>query len=272
MQPVTHHPFVYHVGPLEVTGFGVAMLGAFIMAQIVMTNELDRRGQTLEANAMGDITVAAVIGGLLGAKIYYAVLTGDSVFHRGGFVFWGGLLGGISATFGVMKWKKIPFMRIADVGGIGLAAAYAIGRTGCWAVGDDYGRPWISRFAVTFPHGAPPSTAGNMYALFGIKSLGAHPQNELLSVYPTQLAEVALAFAMFVVLWRMRAHTHTAGWLFGIYCVLAGTERFAIEFFRAKDDRLLGGLTIAQGIALAFIAAGIAIAVSFRSRSLSQET
>ena len=272
MQSVVHHPFVYSVGPVEVTGFGVAMLGAFVLAQIVMSSELDRRGQTLEANAMGDITVAAVIGGLLGAKVYYVLLTGDSLFHRGGFVFWGGLIGGIASTFAVMKWKNIPFMRIADVGGIGLAAAYCIGRTGCWAVGDDYGRPWVNRFAVSFPNGAPPSTAGNMYAEFGMKSLGAHAQSELLSVYPTQLFEVALAFVMFAALWRMRAHKHAAGWLFGVYCVMAGAERFVIEFYRAKDDRLLGGLTIAQGIALAFIAAGIAIAASFRSRSLSPES
>ena len=37
---------------------------------------------------------------------------------------------------------------------------------------------------------------------------------------------------------------HREGWLFGVYLVLAGIERFVIEFFRAKDDRLAFGLTI----------------------------
>ena len=270
MQYVTHHPFLYRLGPVEITGFGIAMLLAFIIAQVVMTSELDRRGHESAANAMSDITVAAVIGGLLGAKIWYVLLTGDSLFHRGGFVFWGGLVGGIAATFAVMKWKKISFWRIADVGGIGVAAAYAVGRTGCWAVGDDYGRPWTNRFAVAFPDGAPPSTVHNMVEQFGVKSLANRPPLEVVSVYPTQLFEVALALVMFSMLWRMRKHGHAEGWLFGVYCMLAGAERFIVEFYRAKDDRLFGALTLAQVVAIAFIAAGALIAVSFRSRSLSR--
>lgn len=267
---VIQHPAVYRVGPLEITGFGIAMLLAFIIAQVVMTAELDRRGHEAEANTMSDITVAAVIGGLLGAKLWYVLLTGDSIFHRGGFVFWGGLLGGIASTFAVMRWKKISFFRIADVGGIGLAAAYAVGRTGCWAVGDDYGRAWVNRFAVAFPEGAPPSTVHNMVEQFGQKSLSGRPPLELVSVYPTQLFEVAMGLAMFAVLWRLRKHLHTEGWLFGVYCMLAGAERFIVEFYRAKDDRMFGAFTLAQVVAIGFIAAGAAIAVSFRSRSLSR--
>jgi len=70
---------------------------------------------------------------------------------------------------------------------------------------------------------------------------------------------------MFVVLWRMRDHKHAQGWLFGVYMVLAGLERFAIEFFRAKDDRFLVGLTYAQGIGIA-VAIGGAILMMTRSR------
>ena len=260
------------MGPLEVTGFGIAMLLTFVIAQIVMTSELNRRGHPEAADAMSDFTVAGVIGGLLGAKIYYVLLTGDSIFHRGGFVFWGGLMGGLVTTAIVIKWKRIPYWRIADVGGIGMAAAYAVGRTGCWAVGDDYGRPWASRFAVFFPDGAPPSTAGNLVSQFGIKSLAGYPPSEVISVYPTQLFEVAMGLVMFAILWRLRNHTHREGWLFGIYFVLAGIERFIVEFFRAKDDRFFGSLTLAQVIALASIAAGTFIAVSFRSRFPSRAT
>jgi phosphatidylglycerol:prolipoprotein diacylglycerol transferase len=46
-----------------------------------------------------------------------------------------------------------------------------------------------------------------------------------------------------------------------VYCVLAGIERFIVEFFRAKDDRLAIGITIAQSIALGIIALGVAILV-----------
>ena len=108
-----------------------------------------------------------------------------------------------------------------------------------------------------------------MIAEFGAKSLAGRPPLEVVSVYPTQLFEVALALVMFGVLWRLRAHKHAAGWLFGVYCVLAGAERFIIEFFRAKDDRFFGSLTLAQVIAVGFMAAGAIIAASFRSRSPS---
>jgi phosphatidylglycerol:prolipoprotein diacylglycerol transferase len=254
MSPIIHHPFLYRVGIFEITGFGLAMLLSFVIAQMLSSQELDRRGH--DGAVMGDITVAAVIGGLAGAKIYYAILFHDTLFSRAGFVFWGGLVGGIAATYAVIRYKKIPFARISDAVSIGLSAAYAVGRTGCWAVGDDYGRPWTSRFAVAFPEGAPPSTVANMMSQFGVQGLGRRSLNDVVSVYPTQLFEVAMGLVMFAILWRLRDHKHAEGWLFGVYCVLAGAERFIIEFFRAKDDRFFGGLTLAQVIALAFLALG----------------
>jgi len=46
-----------------------------------------------------------------------------------------------------------------------------------------------------------------------------------------------------------------------VWCVLAGIERFIIEFFRAKDDRFAGlmGLSTAQVIAIAVALVGFAI-------------
>jgi phosphatidylglycerol:prolipoprotein diacylglycerol transferase len=81
----------------------------------------------------------------------------------------------------------------------------------------------------------------------------------VLSVFPTQLYEVVLALAMFFILWRLRNHRHAEGWLFGLYAVFSGLERFIIEFYRAKDDRLVAGLTYAQCIAVGFILIGLVI-------------
>jgi phosphatidylglycerol:prolipoprotein diacylglycerol transferase len=203
---------------------------------------------------------AAVIGGLLGAKLYYVILVGDitTLWSRGGFVFWGGLIGGIILVFLVIHRKRLDPWRISDVAGIGIAAAYAIGRTGCWAVGDDYGRPWSSRFAVSFPEGAPPSTAANLAAFHSAIPAGVAPST-VLSVYPTQLLEVVLGFGMFLILWRLRDHKHAEGWLLGVYMVLAGIERFVVEFLRAKDDRFFGTFTMAQLLAVMFIIAGVVV-------------
>jgi len=138
-----------------------------------------------------------------------------------------------------------------------LAAAYAVGRSGCWAVGDDYGRPWNSALAVKFPDGAPPSTVGNLVSQFGVTGVQGHPFTDVMGVYPTQLFEVTMGLVMFAILWRMRDHKHAEGWLFGVYCVLAGVERFIVEFFRAKDDRFFAGFTLAQTIAIGFVALGV---------------
>lgn len=258
---ITHLPTVFNVGPVELTGFGLAVLLGFVIAQIVCQRELLRRGQVVEADAIPDVLLAALLGTLIGAKAYYAILTGDpsAIFSRGGFVFWGGFMGAMFLSWLVIRYKKLRFLRIADVAGIAIAAGYAVGRTGCWAVGDDYGRPWSGPFAVRFPEGAPPSTALNMQQLFGATLPPGTSPTDVIAVHPTQLYETAMGFVMFLMLWRLRTHQHKEGWLFGLYCVVAGLERFVVEFFRAKDDRFIAGLTVAQVIAVSITAIGIAI-------------
>ena len=250
------YPLSYDIGPLQLTGFGFAVLMSFVVAQIISQRELARRGHDPEP--IGDLIFAAVIGGLLGGKIYYAILMKDmsAILSRAGFVFWGGLIGGIVVTYLVIRYKKLSFTRISDVGGIAIAAAYSVGRTGCWAVGDDYGRPYDGPLAVSFPEGAPPSTVSSMTELFNTPAPAGAAPNDVISVHPTQLYETALGFVMFLILWRYRNHKHAEGWLFGFYCVLAGVERFVIEFVRAKDDRFVAGLTVAQVIALLFAVGG----------------
>jgi phosphatidylglycerol:prolipoprotein diacylglycerol transferase len=259
VQPIVHHPFAFELGFLQLTGFGVAVLMAFLIAQTIAQRELARRGH--DPSPISDLIFAAVIGGLLGAKLYYAFVVGEpsDLFTRAGFVFWGGLIGGIIAVLWVAKVKKLHLPRIMDVGGISVAAAYSVGRTGCWAVGDDYGKPWLgSKWAVMFPEGAPPSTARNL-ADFGYPIPPGITESTVLAVHPTQIYEVVLGFLMFAFLWRIRDHKHAEGWLFAVYCVLAGIERFIIEFFRAKDDRVFGAFTIAQMIAVAFVIVGVGL-------------
>ena len=207
---------------------------------------------------------AALLGTMLGAKLYYvAVVTHDirDLWSRGGFVFWGGFIGSVVLCFLTIKYKKLSFVRFADVAGIAIAAGYAVGRTGCWAVGDDYGKVYTGPLSVAFPDGAPPSTAISMFQNFHVPMDPNVSPMTVLSVVPTQLMEVVLGFTMFAILWRVRDHKHAEGWLFGVYCVLAGLERFIVEFFRVKDDRFAwaGGLSMAQVIAIAIALVGVAI-------------
>jgi phosphatidylglycerol:prolipoprotein diacylglycerol transferase len=255
--PIVHHPTVFNVGPLQLTGFGLAILMCCLIGQVVGQREVARRGYDPEP--LSDMMFAAIVGGLVGAKAYYVIVLHhwDAIFERGGFVFWGSLVGATIAVMLVVWRKRYGMLRIFDVGAPAVAAAYAVGRTGCWAIGDDYGRPWDGFLAVSFPDGAPPSTAGVMAREFGIPIPPGTGPTTVLSVFPTQLYEVAMGFAMFAILWRLRDHKHAEGWLFGVYLVLAGIERFIVEFFRAKDDRLMAGLTYAQLIAVAAVVAGV---------------
>ena len=268
--PIVHHPFKFGIAGYELTGFGIAVLMAFLIAQIVSERELARRGHDLEAAGVGDVLFAALLGTMIGAKLYYVIIVTHNIrdlFTRGGFVFWGGFIGSVILCAATIRYKKLAFPRDADVAGIAIAAGYAVGRTGCWAVGDDYGKPYTGFLAVAFPDGAPPSTVGQMWNTFHIPPAPGADMNAVLSVYPTQLYEVAMGLIMFGVLWRIRDHKHAEGWLFGAYCVLAGIERFIIEFFRAKDDRFSWafGLSMAQMIALGIVAAGGAIMMARRN-------
>jgi phosphatidylglycerol:prolipoprotein diacylglycerol transferase len=260
--PTTVLPFEIPLGPIPLTGFGIAVFLAFAISQIITQRELTRRGHLKDADAIPDLILASVLGTLVGGKLYYAgVITRDwgDLLSRAGFVFWGGFMGAVLANFLVVRWRKLVFARFADVAGIAIAAGYSVGRTGCWAVGDDYGRPWSGPLAVMFPQGAPPSTAGNLRGAFGVPVPEGMTPDTVMAVHPTQLYETVLGFLMFALLWRLRDHKHAEGWLFGVYCVLAGIERFIIEFFRAKDDRFFGPLTAAQVIALTIATIGVVV-------------
>ena len=267
--PIVHDPFVFALGPLKLTGFGIAMMAAFGIAHMVAQTVLRQRGDDDEI--MNDVTFAALVGTIVGGKLYFAInetVAGrpfvSALFSRAGFVYWGGFLGSVLLAWLVIRWRRQIFLRIADGAAVGIAAGYAIGRTGCWAVGDDYGRPWNGPLAVSFPRGMPPSTVANMNAEFHANLPASLSPDTVVSVYPTQLLEVALGVVMFLILWRLRRHEHRAGWLFGMYCVLAGVERFIVEFFRAKGD-VVGPLTSAQWVALAIAAVGALLLTTRRT-------
>jgi phosphatidylglycerol---prolipoprotein diacylglyceryl transferase len=269
--PIVHHPLKFNLGPLEITGFGIAVLMAFLVAQLVAERELARRGHDLEARAIPDLILASLVGTLLGGKLYFISVVSHNIadlWSRSGFVFWGGFIGSVIACWLTVRHKKLSFVRFADVAGIAIAAGYSVGRTGCWAVGDDYGKPYQGFLSVSFPDGSPPSTAASMLNNFHTPiPFGVSPET-VLSVYPTQLMEVVFGFVMFAILWRMRKHERADGWLFGVWAILAGVERFIVEFFRAKDDRFAWalGLSTAQLVSIAMVLVGIGI-MSARARA-----
>lgn len=254
---MTVYPLVFHVGPLTVTGYGLMMMSGFLVAGWVYAKDLARRG--LETTIAWDTVVFAIVGGLAGSKAYYAISVGrfDALFTRGGLVWYGGFIGGTAAVFAYMWWKRLPIRTLLDAIAPALAVGYMLGRVGCFLVNDDYGRPSHLPWAMAFPHGAPPSTAANLTALFHLNLPAGTPPGEVLTVHPTQLYEIALTFVVFVLLWRWRERRHAAGWLFGAYLILSSIERIVVEVFRAKDDRVLGPVSVAQLLSVALVLIGV---------------
>jgi phosphatidylglycerol---prolipoprotein diacylglyceryl transferase len=260
---MTIYPFILRLGPVEITGYGIMMMVGFLMGGWLITLELRRRGLYEEYAA--DITVAAVVGGIVGAKLWYWVLNGGSLFSRGGLVWYGGFIGGAVAVI-LNGWRlKVPIRWTLHLTAPALAAAYALGRIGCFIVNDDYGHPTTLPWGVKFPQGLPPSTAQQMRETFGIPVPPGTDPSTVLAVHPTQLYEAALMLGVFAILWRCRRADRPIGWLFGVYLVFAGVERFLIEFVRAKDDRVFGALTIAQVVSVLLILAGGAVLAGWRT-------
>lgn len=253
------------LGGEPITSFGVMMLLAFLVAALILRSEMKRVG--LDEEHVWDILFVAVVGGFVGARLYYVVLHLDwtledpvgMLLSRGGMVWYGGFLGAAALVVWQVHRSELPLGRMADLMAPALAVGYALGRVGCFLVGDDYGRPTDSWVGIAFPEGTPPTRVDVLEQAYGID---VDPElirqfGEVVPVHPTQLYEVALSTLIFVGLWRVRRHAHAVGWLFMLWLALAGTERFVVEFVRIKDDRFFGPLSLAQVISLGLVVVGI---------------
>ncbi|MDQ3677815.1 MAG: prolipoprotein diacylglyceryl transferase [Actinomycetota bacterium] len=226
---------------LSLKTFGMCFALGFVVSGAIVAHRLKELGKP--PDWAYEIVFAALIGGLLGARGYW-VLThtsqvGDdflgNVFGGSGLVWYGGVLGGGA---GVLLWayrKAMVNVHLADLCVPGLAMGYAIGRIGCQISGDgDYGTATDLPWGMAYPDGAVPTTE---------------------VVHPTPIYETLTMGLVAWVLWRLR-DTFRPGVLFAWYLVLAGGERFLVEFVR-RNDAAVVGLTEAQLFSLAMLVAGV---------------
>jgi phosphatidylglycerol:prolipoprotein diacylglycerol transferase len=203
----------------------------------IFDRELRRAG--LPAGAI-DAGFAGVVGGMLGAKLLWvAEHLGEEPFldlllSRGGMSWFGGFAGGVLAGILVMRWRRLPIAATLAAATPALAIGHAIGRVGCFLVGDDYGRPTNLPWGVAFPQGLPPTSV---------------------PVHPTQLYEAIALLPVALWLLRWRAEGRSDGFVIGAYLLMAGSVRFAIEFLRV-NEQVLGVLTVAHIASLAAAVVG----------------
>jgi phosphatidylglycerol:prolipoprotein diacylglycerol transferase len=255
---------LFRIGPIAISPFGVMMVLAFLAGYAELRRNLLATGAGDDDDA-SSLVFAAGLAGIAGAKIYYAALYRDFglLFERSGLVWYGGFLAGVAAVLWVAHRRRLSFARLVDAMAPALALGYGIGRIGCFLVGDDYGRPTDLPWGIAYPDGLPPTTAGFLRSEFGIAIPAEVPDSALLAVHPTQLYELAAGVAIWLVgrrlLGRLRAG-ETGLWVLSLLSV----ERFLVEFLRAKDDRFLGPLTVAQALALAVLAGSLLLLARLR--------
>ena len=252
------YPTLVKFGSFEITTFGLMMFLAFVIGGWVLARQFRRYGLT--DDLASSVVMAAAIGGIVGAKIYYAILyhSWHELFARAGLVWYGGLIGGTLACAWVIARNRVSFFTAADAAAPALAIGYALGRIGCFLVGDDYGAPTNGWWGIAFPKGAPPTTAEALRE-FGVRVDPSIPPDTVLRVHPTQIYESLAAFAMFGILMWLARRPHVRGRVVAVFMVMMGIERFLIEIVRAKDDRFLGPFTVAQLFSVILAIAGVAL-------------
>ena len=250
------YPTLVKFGNFEITTFGLMMFLAFVAAGWILTRQFRRYG--LSDDLASSIVMAAAIGGIVGAKVYYAILyhSWAELFSRAGLVWYGGMIGGTLACTFVIVRSRADFLTAADAMAPAMAIGYALGRIGCFLVGDDYGAPTNGWWGIAFPKGSPPTTAFSLRE-FGVRVNQSIPDDAVLKVHPTQIYESLSAFVMFLILMRVESRPHRKGTALALMLVLLGIERFLVEIVRAKDDRFLGPFTVAQLISVIIVIIGI---------------
>jgi phosphatidylglycerol:prolipoprotein diacylglycerol transferase len=234
------YPVLFRIGGFEITSFGVLVAVGALVGLWILGRELARSGLPMDAL---DAAIAGVLGGLAGAKLLWVAEhfgeepIFDLLLSRGGMSWFGGLAGGVLAGLAVMQWKRLPKMAVFAAATPALAIGHAIGRIGCFLVGDDYGRPSNLPWAIAFPQGLPPTTV---------------------PVHPTQLYEAAALVPLALLLFRWRRERRADAFVLGGYLMLAGAIRFLIEFLRV-NDRVVGPLTVAHLASLLAMGFGAAL-------------
>jgi phosphatidylglycerol---prolipoprotein diacylglyceryl transferase len=240
------HPVLFTVGGLTVNAYGVMAVIAMIAAGLVVQRLAGRLG--LDPGASLEVTVAAIGGGLAGARLYWIAehwqeVRGDllhAVSGGAGFTWYGGLLGGVVAVLVVARVRRLPVGTVANIMAPAIALGYAVARIGCFLAGDGtYGRPSDLPWAMAFPGGIVPTTV---------------------RVQPTTIYETLAMFGVFLVLYWMARRPQPGWYVFAWFLVLSGAERFAVEFLRLNSAWLFG-LTPPQWFAISGILVGSAILI-----------
>ncbi len=204
----------------------------------------------IDQDRIFDMSIILILGAVIGSRTLY-ILTHRSDYRslidivalwQGGATFYGGFILAVAGAVVYIRRKKLSFFSVADACAPSIALGFFFTRIGCFLSGCCFGHPTESIFGVVFP---PHSPAG--YRCAGI------------AVHPTQLYDSLYGLAMTCALLLVDRKSPFSGFTFGMLCILYGSGRFAIDFYRYYEDSAVIGklMTVSQLMSLVLVAVGV---------------
>jgi len=251
--------------PLPVPMFGLTVAAVFLVSLRVAAQEIQRLHQVGRIGASpggiaGELAVSVALAGFIGARVFHILEHPQEfmaepwgmIFSRSGFSMLGGVVFGAIAGALHVRRRGLPVRAVCDAVAPAAMLGYALGRIGCQISGDgDWG---VAADLSLKPDWLPAWLWAQTYDN-NIVGVAIPPPG----VYPTPIYETLLGLAAFGLLWMARKHPYRTGWLFALYLVLSGTERFFIEFIRVNPQLQVFGLPASQAqiVSLLLIALGL---------------
>ena len=190
------------------------------------------------------IAIWAVPGGIIGARMIHVFDYWDffranpaAIFHmwEGGLGIWGAILGG-TITALIYGWiKGLPMARYADVIGLGLIMAQAVGRIGDVINGEHFSKVTDLSWAVIYTHPNSPA--------FGLPAS-----------HPAVAYELIMDLLIFGMLWILLGRLKPDGSLFMLYLIVYSVGRFFLSYLRIDSNTVIWELNQPQWICLIVLA------------------
>ncbi len=216
-------PELFEIGPVTVHSYGFFLALAFIVGMLVSFWYLRR--QFLDAFVVFELVLAAAVGGIIGARIFYVVghwgeFTSKwweifKFWNVEGLVFYGGFIVGVLAAAAVVRVRGLSAAVVLDSGGLAVPAALAVARVGCYLNGCCFGRSSQLPWAVTFPEKTQ-------------LSMGMPPN----PLHPTQIYEIILDLAILLALLALYKRFRYRGEIMISFVMSYAFVRFILEFLR----------------------------------------
>lgn len=259
------------IGNFSIAYYGIVIAIGMLLGIWAILGRAKATGQKQDDYL--DISIWAMIFGIIGARIYYVVFAWDlykdnplSIFNirQGGLAIYGGIIAGVITVFVITRIKKMNFLTVADTCIIGLPIGQLIGRWGNFFNREAFGQYTNSLFAMQLPVSAVRENEITAEMWKHAKMVNGI---QMIQVTPTFLYESLWNVGVLLVLFLMRNRTSFKGELFLIYVIGYGIGRFWIESLRT-DQLLIPGTTIPVSMVVSGVCVLVAMGIIIRKKAL----